>query len=308
MSGPMTLDPRDRLLADLGAIYRPQRQWAEGPGLFLIAGHFLSGVGAGGWLFSLVFDVRRGLVLSLLAVVLGGLAHLAFLGRPSRFWRMLRVRSSWIARGFLGMTLFMVGAVLVLAPRLGPGATWPLDGGLDRAFLVVSIVGAAIIVVYKGNVYAASKGVPFWNSPLLPVLYATYALRGGAALLLVLLPFGGHVQGNVVALIELWIAVSAAVMVAFYLTVMRGSNVAARRSVTELTRGTVSLPFYLGTVAAGLVVPIVIGLAGLVLPLSLAALALVGALSLVGDFFAKLTIAKAGIYVPVLPAGATPRQ
>ena len=36
---------------------------------------------------------------------------------------------------------------------------------------------------------------------------------------------------------------------------------------------------------------------------STAILALVGALSLGGDFFAKYTIAKAGIYVPVMPAG-----
>ena len=32
-------------------------------------------------------------------------------------------------------------------------------------------------------------------------------------------------------------------------------------------------------------------------------LALVGGFSLLGDFFAKYTIAKAGIYLPLMPAG-----
>ncbi|MBI4627699.1 MAG: polysulfide reductase NrfD, partial [Candidatus Rokubacteria bacterium] len=153
-------------------------------------------------------------------------------------------------------------------------------------------------------VYAASKGVPFWNSPVLPILYATYAIRGGLALLLVVLPLtGGPADAHRLEFLELWVAVSAAVMLGFYLGVMRNTNLAARRSVAELTGGRVAVAFYLGTVGVGLLVPIVVGLAGLAGPLSQAALALVGALSLVGDFFAKYAIAKAGIYVPLMPAG-----
>jgi formate-dependent nitrite reductase membrane component NrfD len=106
-----------------------------------------------------------------------------------------------------------------------------------------------------------------------------------------------------VEILELWVAVSAAVMLGFYLGVMRNTNLAARRSVAELTGGRVAVAFYLGTVGVGLVVPIVIGVAGFVGPLSHTVLALVGALSLIGDFFAKYAIAKAGIYVPLMPAG-----
>jgi len=285
----------DRLLADLGSTFRPQRQWVEGRGIFLILGHFLSGVGAGAWLFSLWLGYAPGLVLAVGTVAASGLAHLFFLGRPERFWKMFRARTSWIARGFLGMNVFMAGAVLhLLLPRGAPGTF----------FLAVSVVGAAIIIVYKGNVYAASKGVPFWNSPVLPILYATYAVRGGLALLLVVLPLtGGSVDPHWVELLELWVAVSAAVMLGFYLGVMRNTNLAARRSVAELTGGRVAVAFYLGTVGVGLLVPIVVGMAGFAGPLSLTALALVGALSLVGDFFAKYAIAKAGIYVPLMPAG-----
>jgi len=292
--------PYERLLADLGATFRPQRQWVEGRGLLLIAGHFLSGVGAGAWLFGLWFNYEAALLTAVAAVALAGACHLLFLGRPERFWRMIRARRSWIARGFLGMNLFLAGALPYLAYR---------DGAIGAVFLGVSVLGAAVIIAYKGNVYAASKGVPFWNSPILPVLYAVYAVRGGAAALLVLLPLSGDgIDEQSVGLVELWVALSAAVMLGFYLGVMRNAALGARRSVEELTHGRAALVFYPGTLGLGLAVPIAAGLVGLATPLSQAVLATVACLSLAGDFFAKYAIARAGVYVPLMPASADVRQ
>ncbi len=282
-------------LSDLGATLRPQRQWVEGRGLYLIIGHFFSSVGAGTWLFSLWLDSRLGMWMAIAAVGLSGLAHLRFLGRPSRFWMMFRLRTSWIARGFVGMNIFLPAACLYVLFPTGP---------LGWVWFILSIVGMTFLIVYKGNVYAASKGVPFWNSPVLPILYATYAIRGGIALLLVALPFtGASVAAEQIGIIELWVAVSAAVMLGFYLGVMRQTNLAARRSVVELTRGRAAGAFYLGTVCVGLLVPIALGVVGVGNPLSHVGLALVGLFSLAGDFFAKYTIAKAGIYAPLMPAG-----
>lgn len=292
----MSATTYDRLLADLGANFRPQRQWVEGRGLLLIAGHFLSGVGAGAWLFGLYFEHETARLSAIAAVAGAGVFHLLFLGRPQRFWRMFRARRSWIARGFIGMNVFLVGALAYTALPEGP---------LGSVFLAISVLGSGIIIVYKGNVYAASLGVPFWHSPILPVLYAVYAVRGGAAALMVLLPFAPDgVDRENVGLVELWVALSAAVMLGFYLGVMRNAALAARRSVTELTRGRAAAVFYLGVLAAGLAVPIAAGFAGLATSLSEAVLAVVACLSLAGDFFAKYAIARAGIYVPVLPGGA----
>jgi formate-dependent nitrite reductase membrane component NrfD len=284
-----------QLLTDLGGTFRPQREWIEGQGLYLIVGHFLSGVGAGTWLFSLWFDFRPGLVISITLVGLSGIAHLAFLGRPSRFWMMFRLRTSWIARGFAGMNLFLPSAVLYLV--------YP-SGSAGKLFLAISLVGCLILIAYKGNVYAASKGVPFWNSPVVPILYATYAIRGGLACLLLAIPLVGDVQQtHDMEMIELWVAISAALMLAFYLGVMRHTNLAASRSVIELIRGRVAVPFYLGTVGAGLVVPIVITALGVAGSLSSGILAFGAGLALIGDFFAKYAIAKAGVYTPLMPPG-----
>lgn len=292
-------DPFDVLLQDFQETARPQREWVDRRGLLLISGHFLSGVGAGGWVFSSFFGFLPGEVASVCLVALSGLAHLLFLGRPERFWRMVRVHSSWVSRGLMGMCLFLLAATAYLVLTLSGGSAVGTPG---RVLWVLSLAGAGVIMLYKGNVYAVCRAVPFWNSSLLPVLYVAYAMRGGAALLLLFLPWEeARARLGLLEMLELWIGVSAGVGILFYLTIMAGSSVGARHSVDDLLRGRVATFFYLGVVLAGLVVPVVIGVWNLITPVSLGMLALVGASSLLGDFYVKLSIAKAGRYIPAVP-------
>src|SRR3990167_1437850 len=241
-------DPFDRLLDDMQETARPQREWVDGRGLLLIMGHFLSGVGAGGWAFSSVLGFCPGEVASVAIVAASALAHILFLGRPERFWRMIKIRTSWVGRGFMGLTLFMAASVVYLALRAaGLGDT---TGAL--AVWGLSLAGAAVIMLYKGNVYAVCRAIPFWNSSLLPVLYVAYALRGGTALLLLFLPWTGlGTAHGLVEVLELWIGLSAGVCILFYLTIMASASVGARRSGGDLPRGRVAAPLYGGGVAAG---------------------------------------------------------
>ena len=113
--------PYDTLLDDFQETARPQREGVEGRGLLLIAAHFLSGVGAGGGALASAFGDLPGEVASVLLLAASGLAHLLFLGRPARFWRMVRARTSWVGRGFLGLTLALAAAVAYLALTLATG-------------------------------------------------------------------------------------------------------------------------------------------------------------------------------------------
>lgn len=290
----------EQLIQDLRVEYRPQREWIERQGLFLIVGHFLSGVAAGTWFFSLVFDFPLGMAAAYALAAVSGLAHLAFLGRPERFWKMWRAGNSWIARGFIGLTLFLIGGLFYLPPLFFSSVPWGSGSLVARSGYYVSIAGMIILLLYKGFVYASSKGVPFWTSPILPALYVAYALRGGVAMLLLMLAWlGNGLTSERLGPLELWIGLSAAVMVLFYLGVMSGANPVARRSVYELVRGRVAVSFYIGTLLVGLAVPIAFGVAGVAGPISLATLALVALASVAGDFFIKYTIAKAGIYIPL---------
>ena len=304
----MLTDPFAKFSEDVGAVFRPQREWVEGRGLYLISAFFFSGVGAGAWIFSTraLFDVPIGLMVGLvMLVVASGGAHLAFLGHPLRAWRMVaRFRTSWVSRGIVGIVFFTGPAVLYLLPAYSSGLPWTQDSPFGRAMMVLSITAALWVAAYKGFVFAAAKGIPFWNSPILPPLFIAYALRGGLAVVLLIAAFGGRVSGlHAVETVKLWTVASGAALVLSYIWVMSEAGMAARRSVREMLHGRASLAFYLGMLAAGIVVPIVGGSMAFFTELSRAAIALIGACSLVGDFYATYCIAKAGIYVPILVGG-----
>jgi len=292
-------NPGHFLPTDLQLRFRPQREWVEGRGLFLIAGHFLSGVGAGAWLLASLGGGLAGMMAGWALVAASGLAHLAFLGRWTRFARMVaRPHSSWISRGLLGMTVLLLagGAYLVLA-FLGQ-AGWPAGRGLWW----ISLLAAAWVLVYKGFVWASAKGIPLWNTPLLPVLYLTYGLRGGLAALLLIVLAQAH-AGELVVMetLKLWLGVSSAVLILFYLAVIRGTGVTAARSVQALLSGAAAPVFYAGVVLLGLVVPIALGGYALLVPIGAPLLAVIGIASLLGDFALLYAVARAGLYRP-LPA------
>ena len=294
----------EQLIEDLRRDYRPQREWGEGRGVFLVIGHFLVGVAAGAWLFGIIFNYVPGLVAGFLLAGGGGIAHLAFLGRPERFWRMVRhVRTAWISRGFVGLTLFLVGGVLYLPPLVLTGWPWAADSMLGYLGWGMAAFGMVVLIVYMGFVYTASKGVPFWNSPLHPVLYMAYALRGGIAAVLVTMALFNAPSVGATNLVTIWIAVTGVVIVLFALEIqgaLTGGNPAARRSVREMLAGRMAVYFYGGTLLIGLVVPLAL-LSGHIAPLSVGILAAIGLFSALGDFFMKYTTIRAGIYLPLRP-------
>lgn len=298
MTMPDRLDVRRQ---DLAQVYRPQREWIDGRGLLIVVAHFFSGIGAGAWLWSTLYGFRLGQTIGFACVVaLSGVAHLAFLGRWERFWRILRrPHRSWISRGIWAIGVFAVSAGWVLAAGVRTGAG---PGVLVGAATAVSVAAACGVLLYEGFVYAASRAIPFWHTNLLPVLYIAYGLRGGAALLLIAAAFGG--AGFDVATVEavkLWVVVSTAVLILLYVLAGRRAGGAARESVAQLVAGRLSPAFYGGTIVVGIVVPIVLAVAreSFAAP-ELAVLGAIGVASLVGDFYVKYCIVKAGVYVPVV--------
>ena len=292
-----------QLLSDLRTDLRPQREWCEGRGIFLVIGHFVVGVAGGTWLFSLLYGSRLGLTLALALGALGGLLHLANLGHPARAFKMiLRFRSSWTSRGFFGLSLFLAGGFLYLLPLWLPGTLWGADSWLSWTAKVLSIIGMVTIIGYMGFVYTASKAIPFWNSPLHPALYVAYSLRGGIAGLLLAQAVGGQWLAGQNELLLLWLGITAAAIVFFALEVhgaLTSGNSAAQQSVRELFTGGVAIYFYGGTLLLGLLVPAWLAWTGLSGPASAGAMTLLALASAVGDFFMKYSTIRAGVYLPV---------
>jgi formate-dependent nitrite reductase membrane component NrfD len=284
------------LRSDLASVYRPQREWIEGRGVLIVVAHFLSGVGAGAWLLSAGLGYADGAWLGLICVgALSGVAHLAFLGRPERFWRIVRrPHASWISRGIWSIGVFLAAgsALALLAP----------SGALRIALAGLAAAGALGVLLYEGFVYAASVAIPFWRTPLLPLLYVAYGVRGGAALLLVAAVAGGGFDVEALEAIKLWVVASTGLLIALLLVAARSRGGAAQEAMRRLVAGQISPAFYGGTLLLGIVVPIALGLARSFGVAGLAMLAAIGLASLVGDFYVKYCIVKAGVYVPTVGA------
>lgn len=293
----------EKLIEDLRADFRPQRSWGAGRGIFMVIGHFVVGVAAGGWLFALLYASRAGLTLAFVLAGLGGIAHLINLGRPGLFWRMMaQPGRSWVSRGFWGLSLFLIGSFLYLVPLWIPDSPWQSGSVIGQLGYWLSLIGMVTLMGYMGFVYSSSKAIPFWNSPLHPALYVAYALRGGVAGLLLMQAFGAHGTATLHELLLWWIWLSALVVAFFALELhgaWTGGNAAAKHSVQELFAGRMAIAFYGGTLALGLLVPSGLVWWGLYGQTSLLAMALLALASAMGDFFMKYTTIRAGVHLPV---------
>jgi len=245
-----------QLLRDLRSEYRPQRQWIEHRGVFLVIGHFLVGGAAGTWLLGRYYGVNEALIFALVLAAAGGLAHLLNLGRPMRAVMMMKmVRTSWVARGFWGLFLFFIGAVLYLTPRVTEISPWSGHSVIAAAGDVLAGVGAIILVGYMGFAYMASRGIAFWNSKLHPLLYVAYSARSGVAGIILVWALLGRQPGA--HLLEFWMAVTVLVIILWIidLRLAYAEGTAARQSAHALLVGHLALYVYGGVLVLGIILP-----------------------------------------------------
>jgi formate-dependent nitrite reductase membrane component NrfD len=101
---------------------------------------------------------------------------MADLGSPSRaFLAGMKPGSSWIARGFWIISVFMILACLHLVLQ----RFTQTDPELIKMISVAGIVFAVATMAYTGILLGASKGIPFWRSGVVPVVFVISALVTG---------------------------------------------------------------------------------------------------------------------------------
>jgi formate-dependent nitrite reductase membrane component NrfD len=175
-----------------------QHEWG-----WLIAVYlFLGGVGGGAYTIaainsflgaSLEMSTAVGLWIAFPALLIGSIFLLADLGSPSRaFLAAMKPGTSWIARGTIIISVFMVLSFvhLVLHQFTEVGST--AGGGLLLDIIAVAgIVFAIGTMAYTGILLGASKGIPFWRSGIVPVVFVVSAtVTGHFAIMLGLVLFG----------------------------------------------------------------------------------------------------------------------
>ncbi len=274
--------------------FTSQTEWIQRRGILLWLAFFLIELGAGLYLMSIILESNWGMLIGwLVALVLGGGCHLIFLGKPLRFYRaVLRPQTSWISRGFIFISIFaVIGAAHLAMIR------WAPDANLLPFEVIMGIV-SFLVVVYGGLAMSYVRALPLWNTAIIPVLYTAASLWGGAGIVLGIM----LVKDEGIVDVEVWIRmllIGFFVIILLYLWSTRYTSAAASESVRRLIRGDLTVPFYLGVVLIGMVLPAIVvgysfsaGVESTPTALFVAAIAC----EFIGDLTMRYCILKGGLY------------
>jgi len=279
-------------------VYTPQTGWIDGKGILVWIAEVTGGLGGGLYLVSLYFDSLWGMFLGWLIIISKCGFHFAHLGQPSKFWRLaLNAKTSWLTRGFIFLTLFIVFGALQLA------FTYWLPGtAAEITFKVLAGIMAFLVATYAGFVMNYVNGIPLWNSALLPLLFIVSGLLGGLAVIVAISLFGSGVDlMTSVGSLPLLLIINS-LLIAIYLWSGTYMGPTGKRSVIELVKGRLSPVLWVGVTLCGIIFPLSISLYSYFIgeasaPFLIMAVACV----IVGIFSLNYCLLKGGLYSPLVP-------
>lgn len=242
--------------------YKVQSRCQQGWNWMVAVYLFLGGVGSGAYVVGALAgfagwdDLSNvGVVLSLPAIVVGMFFLLAHLGSPLRsYLTPARISTSWISRGVIFISFLMLFSLIhIIAIFAG------IRGGAINIVAALGIICALGSMVYTGALLSASKGVPFWESGILPVLFMFSALVSGLATVLLVgyLGFSASISDAVsmkLAVSAVGLLVGEAVVLFFFLYAARQVPDSRDSAMALLRKST----FVFGDLILGLLVPLVL--------------------------------------------------
>lgn len=279
--------------------YTRQTEWIDRRGILLWLALYTGGLGGGLYLVSLYFNSFWGMLISwLIVAVLKGGFHLAFLGKPWRFWRiMTKPQSSWLARGFIFVVSFVgLSAIQIMLSIWLPGTAW------EFTLKILAGTMAFGVAIYTGFVLNNVKSIPFWNSPLLPILFIMCGILGGFGLIVVIALYGGNIDIAAAETCSRWLLMINALLIAAYLWKASQNGATGKQSVLEQMSGDAAPAFWIGVVILGIIIPIAIAFSLHFINKAFTVLLLTGVIcEIIGGLALRYCILKVGIYQPLLP-------
>lgn len=267
---------------------------------------FLAGAGAGAHLTGVVADflgwtqvANIGICLGWPAVLIGCMCLLADLGNVVNAWRVARKPdSSWIARGTLIISIFMIVAFLHMVMYV-----WPGNMEAEGARRFIGVIGAIFAfgtMVYTGLLLGDAIPIPFWNTVLLPILFFMSALSTGVMAIILAGVMAGVEETRLLTLGQvdiLLIVVEILVLAAYLHGSYRLPN--SRMSAEHVLKGDSAPMFWFGVVVCGLLIPLFIDVVGL----HGAGAALASILGLIGGLCLRYVVLAGGAMYPMSAAG-----
>lgn len=258
-----------------------QTVWGWQPALYL----FLGGMGGGCFLTAAILYLkdaahnRRTVCASMwaatISLAVGLLLLLAELITPVRglmMWQSFSHFTSWMTFGawgaFAAIVVFGLSAIFATEKVKVPAS-------VRRTLAIIGIILGAFVAVYTGMLLMAPASVPFWNTPLLPLLFTVSAFDTGVALVEVMAmvaarkdPLAADAKRFLERCVVVLVAVEMVVLAAFMVAALAGSGsdaegATAAASASMLVEGPLAGWFWVLLVAAGLALPLAVAIAGL---------------------------------------------
>ena len=287
---------------------KAQSKWG-----WLVAAYlFLAGLGGGAYVTGVVADhlgpewaaiAKVGVCLGFPCVAVGCLFLLLDLGSPVNFWRAaMRPNTSWIARGTIIISIFMVVGFIHIVFWL-----WPFNGlaeseGARRCLGAIGVIFAFGTMIYTGILLAASRPIAFWSTAMLPLLFLVSALSTGIMAVVLIASLGGVNEGPIhsLALFDILLIILEMFVLAFFLQATHRVP-ESRASAQLLLTGPVARMFWWG-----------VGILGLAAPMALEALSyaregggaralavLASICGIIGGLLLRQVILSGGIHAPL---------
>ena len=258
----------------------------------------LEGVGVSAFLGFAAIGHIAGMICALGAVAAAVLLLLSHLGKPMLAWRaIMNIRRSWISRGTVMIGLFVFLGALYTGGLIFPD--FALMPSMNTGLLMILTLAGVFILLYPGFAMAASAGIAFWTSSILPVLSLLQGLLSGGLLVIVLI--GEQLNADLWAILSqmcILILVLTALTTVIYIAVMRRRGGAARLSAVYLISKDRIL-FWTIAVGFGFALPFL----ALVLPMNgppSLALVFIALGRIVGDGAMRYAFLKTGAYESVV--------
>lgn len=240
-----------------------QHEWGWRKAIYL----FLGGAGAGAYVIAAVnsFTARGieqattvGLWIAFPVVAIGSLFLLTALGAPTRAVLAANKQgTSWISRGVVILVLFMGLSFvhLIMHNIAGVG-----ENTAENLVAAAGIVFAVGTMAYTGILLSAAKGIPFWSSGIVPVVFVTSALVSGQFAVMVGMVFAGAASElmRTMALEAAALILLEVLGILFFLQAARRMP-DSRESAERLVRKN---SFVVGYVVLGTAVPLLLALIG----------------------------------------------
>ncbi len=252
---------------------------------------FLGGLGAGAFFISALFVLRGkpdetyfsaaryGAFIAPIAAIIGALILPTELGHPLRAWRVyLNLVHGWESPMFYGawlLILFIATSFFYALTFLPKGAA-PDDTrrGARRTLAYIGLAIGFALALYYGFLHGAMPSRPFWNTPILPLLFLFSAYATGVAGVILLRGLlhrksddpevESRYQASGYQLLAWILALTVGQLVLLFLFIVFGAGFAGagmRQAVSVIMPGGVlATGFWAWVVVVGLVVPVVIAL------------------------------------------------